>query len=76
LPFDPVKAEVLLQPAPEVQPPLRVREAPFAPLAVEFQLVEPLPPEIEPECDQVLPEFVVVEPLNEQFPPEQFRLNV
>lgn len=76
-PFGPVKTVWLLQPAPEVQLPVFVAVLPRGPLAVRVRLIVPLPEAVtERECDQVLPELVVVVRLRWQVPLEQLRLVV
>jgi hypothetical protein len=75
-PFGPVAVAWLLQPEPDVQLLLRVEVPPRGPLTVRVRLTVPLEAVIEPERDQVLPDFVVVDTLFVQVPPEQPRLKV
>lgn len=76
-PFAPVETRWLLQPAPEVQLPVRLVVAPLGPVLERVRLTVPVPEAVtEAERDQVFPEFVVVVRLRSQVPPEQLRLEV
>jgi len=73
----PVEARWLLQPAPEVQLPVRLVVVPLGPVLERVRLTVPVPEAVtEAERESVLPEFVVTVELRWQVPPEQPRLKV